>query len=71
MHQENTLLPNGPVLMSPDGLVKSFSREVIYKRPEEFKTRAINDVRFLFTSGLNLYAGFGNKDTVKFKQINY
>jgi phosphatidate phosphatase PAH1 len=51
--------------MSPDGLMKSFKREVIYKRPEEFKTRAINDVRSLFSYGLNLYAGFGNRDTVK------
>jgi len=30
-------LPEGPVIMSPDGLFPSFHREVIIKKPEIFK----------------------------------
>lgn len=30
-------LPDGPVFMSPDRLLESFQREVIYKKPEVIK----------------------------------
>lgn len=31
---DDTKLPEGPVFLSPDRLLESFQREVIYKKPE-------------------------------------
>ncbi|KAK4536564.1 hypothetical protein CDCA_CDCA09G2589 [Cyanidium caldarium] len=58
-------LPDGPVLMSPDRFFESFSREVIYRRPQDFKIVALEQVRCLFPhNGYNpFFAGFGNRDT--------
>ena len=57
-------LPAGPVLMSPDGLVPSLYRELILRRPHEFKIRCLEDVRALFPPGASpFHAGFGNRDT--------
>ena len=41
-------LPDGPVIMSPDGLIPSFKREVIYKKPEVFKIACLRDIKHLF-----------------------
>lgn len=57
-------LPQGPVIMSPDSLISSFKREVIYRRPQEFKIPALRDVGNLFPEGVCPFvAGFGNRDT--------
>jgi phosphatidate phosphatase LPIN len=57
-------LPEGPVVMSPDRLVESLTREVIRKRPQEFKIAALRNVKELFADGYNaFYAGFGNRYT--------
>lgn len=57
-------LPEGPVIMSPDRLLVSFNREVIQRRPEEFKIAALRDVKLLFPpEGKTFYAGFGNRQT--------
>eukprot|EP00184_Porphyridium_aerugineum_P004558 CAMPEP_0184694156 /NCGR_PEP_ID=MMETSP0313-20130426/2201_1 /TAXON_ID=2792 /ORGANISM="Porphyridium aerugineum, Strain SAG 1380-2" /LENGTH=527 /DNA_ID=CAMNT_0027152395 /DNA_START=1 /DNA_END=1584 /DNA_ORIENTATION=- len=57
-------LPEGPVIMSPDRLVASFTREVIRRRPDEFKIVALQQIRDLFPSEHNpFYAGFGNRET--------
>lgn len=62
--QGNSKLPNGPVLMSPNRLVESFTREVIRRRPHEFKISALREVRNLFSPDYNpFHAGFGNRDT--------
>lgn len=62
--QNDTKLPEGPVVMSPDRLIKSFKREVIDRRPQEFKIAALSAVRDLFAADHNpFYAGFGNRDT--------
>lgn len=43
----------------------SYFREVIEKKPEEFKIKALNDVRALFPKDHNpFYAGYGNKINV-------
>jgi phosphatidate phosphatase LPIN len=34
--------------MSPDGLIPSFKREVIDKKPEVFKIAALRDIKHLF-----------------------
>jgi hypothetical protein len=42
----------------------SFNREVIQRRPEEFKIAALRDVRSLFPDKAKpFYAGFGNRQT--------
>jgi phosphatidate phosphatase LPIN len=50
--------------MSPDGLINSFKREVIYKKPEVFKIACLRDIKSLFNNDLCFHAGFGNRDTV-------
>lgn len=62
--QGSAKLPNGPVLMSPNRLVESFTREVIRRKPQEFKIAALREVRCLFAPDYNpFHAGFGNRDT--------
>lgn len=62
--QGGARLPNGPVLMSPNRLVESFTREVIRRKPQEFKIAALREVRSLFPIDYNpFHAGFGNRDT--------
>ncbi|KAI9021944.1 lipin 3, isoform CRA_b [Hyaloraphidium curvatum] len=56
-------LPDGPVIMSPDRLFKSFHREVILKKPEEFKMAVLRDIKRLFGDTTPFYAGFGNRIT--------
>jgi len=57
-------LPEGPVVMSPDRLVTSFTREVIRRRPDEFKVAALQQIRLLFPPDYNpFFAGFGNRVT--------
>ena len=42
------------------------SREVIEKKPEEFKIACLRDIQSLFPSSRNpLYAGFGNRVNVR------
>jgi phosphatidate phosphatase LPIN len=57
-------LPDGPVIMSPDRLFKALHREVIIRRPEEFKMSVLRDIKRLFGEGNPFYAGFGNRITV-------
>ncbi|PXF41843.1 Phosphatidate phosphatase PAH2 [Gracilariopsis chorda] len=62
--QGGAKLPNGPVLMSPNRLVESFAREVIRRRPHEFKIAALREIRTLFSPDYNpFHAGFGNRET--------
>lgn len=65
-------LPPGPVITSPDRLLDAFTREVIRRRPQEFKIAALRDVRALFPStALPFTAGFGNRptDTVAYRAV--
>uniref|UniRef100_A0A1D1XDE8 phosphatidate phosphatase n=1 Tax=Anthurium amnicola TaxID=1678845 RepID=A0A1D1XDE8_9ARAE len=64
LKQDGKTLPNGPVVISPDGLFPSLYREVIRRAPHEFKIACLKDIRALFPSDYNpFYAGFGNRDT--------
>lgn len=57
-------LPAGPVFTSPDRLVTAFTREVIHRRPQEFKIPSLVSVLELFPPGSHpFYAGFGNRGT--------
>ncbi|KAH8504702.1 hypothetical protein H0E87_012079 [Populus deltoides] len=62
--QDGKTLPNGPVVISPDGLFPSLYREVIRRAPHEFKIACLEDIKRLFPTDCNpFYAGFGNRDT--------
>lgn len=64
--QDGKALPDGPVVISPDGLFPSLYREVIRRAPHEFKISCLEAIRALFPPDSNpnpFYAGFGNRDT--------
>ena len=55
-------LPDGPIFLNPTSLVNAFHREVIEKKPEEFKIACLRDIRKLFPNEKNpFYAGYGNR----------
>ena len=57
-------LPDGPCLLSPSGLIESLTREVILRKPEEFKIACLQDIRSLWPASHNpFYAGFGNRNS--------
>ncbi|KAF9971254.1 hypothetical protein BGZ73_005830 [Actinomortierella ambigua] len=63
VEQDNYQLPDGPVIMSPDRLFTAFHREVIMRKPEEFKMACLRDIKRLFGDRNPFYAGFGNRYT--------
>ncbi|KAJ3290772.1 Lipin-3 [Borealophlyctis nickersoniae] len=65
-------LPEGPVIMSPDRLLKSFHREVILRKPEEFKIACLRDIKRLFADRTPFYAGFGNRitDALSYRNVD-
>ncbi|CAG9461562.1 unnamed protein product [Pedinophyceae sp. YPF-701] len=72
LRQGSTPLPLGPVILSPDGLMRSLTREVILRRPHEFKMAALRNILDLFPEGRNpFYAGFGNRhsDEVSYMDV--
>eukprot|EP00210_Caulerpa_lentillifera_P006826 g6525.t1 len=64
LEQERVRMPVGPVIISPHGLLPSLYREMILRRPHDFKIGCLQDVRVLFPDHWNpFYAGFGNRET--------
>ncbi|KAF8030526.1 hypothetical protein BT93_E2841 [Corymbia citriodora subsp. variegata] len=64
LKQDGKNLPDGPVVISPDGLFPSLYREVIRRAPHEFKIACLEEIRVLFPPDYNpFYAGFGNRNT--------
>ncbi|XP_065325380.1 phosphatidate phosphatase LPIN1-like isoform X3 [Gordionus sp. m RMFG-2023] len=62
--QNNMPLPQGPILLNPNSLLSAFHKEVIEKKPEEFKISCLKDIRALFPTQFSpFYAGFGNRIT--------
>ncbi|CAH4031010.1 unnamed protein product [Pieris brassicae] len=60
--QGETCLPDGPLLLNPTSLLRAFHREVIEKKPEEFKIQCLADIKALFPNGSTpFYAGYGNR----------
>ncbi|KAK9054339.1 hypothetical protein SSX86_025417 [Deinandra increscens subsp. villosa] len=70
LKQDGKALPDGPVVISPDGLFPSFFREVIRRVPHEFKIACLEDIKVCFPSDRNpFYAGFGNRHTDEFSYL--
>ncbi|PIN10032.1 Protein involved in plasmid maintenance/nuclear protein involved in lipid metabolism [Handroanthus impetiginosus] len=68
--QDGKALPEGPVVISPDGLFPSLFREVVRRAPHEFKIACLEAIKALFPLDINpFYAGFGNRDTDEFSYL--
>ncbi|OMJ27118.1 Nuclear elongation and deformation protein 1, partial [Smittium culicis] len=70
--QGSNKLPSGPLLLSPDRLFASFHREIIMRRPQEFKMACLRDIKNLFNNDTPFYAGFGNRitDAMSYRSVN-
>ncbi|RWS27072.1 Lipin-3-like protein [Leptotrombidium deliense] len=70
VRQGTVCLPDGPLLLSPTSLISAFHREVIEKKPEEFKITCLKEIQSLFPSN-PFYSGFGNKvnDTWAYRAV--
>jgi phosphatidate phosphatase PAH1 len=67
LDQNGAKLPLGPVIISPDGILPSLFREMILKRPHEFKIACLQTIKDLFPKDWNpFFAGFGNRETDEF-----
>ncbi|CAD5230126.1 unnamed protein product [Bursaphelenchus xylophilus] len=61
--QGSRMLPDGPVLLSPTSVLMAFRKEVIERKPEEFKIACLTDLKNLFPVKQPFFAGFGNRET--------
>ncbi|MCP9264843.1 Phosphatidate phosphatase LPIN3 [Dirofilaria immitis] len=61
--QNAKFLPDGPLLLSPTSVLIAFRREIIDRKPEEFKIAALTDLKECFPVKCPFYAGFGNRET--------
>jgi len=59
--QESIPLPDGPVLLNPTSILRAFRKEVIERRPEEFKIACLTELKSLFADHQPFFAGFGNR----------
>jgi phosphatidate phosphatase PAH1 len=61
--QSSKKLPDGPVLLSPTSVLMAFRKEIIERKPDEFKIACLTDLMSLFPEKCPFYAGFGNRET--------
>ncbi|XP_055837430.1 phosphatidate phosphatase LPIN3 isoform X3 [Episyrphus balteatus] len=61
IRQGDVKLPDGPLLLNPTSLISAFHREVIEKKPEQFKIACLSDIQALFPEKNPFYAGYGNR----------
>uniref|UniRef100_A0A669CPJ9 phosphatidate phosphatase n=1 Tax=Oreochromis niloticus TaxID=8128 RepID=A0A669CPJ9_ORENI len=72
VNERGTMLPIGPVLLSPSSLFSALHREVIEKKPEKFKVECLTDIKNLFYPNKQpFYAAFGNRptDVYSYKEV--
>ncbi|XP_053533493.1 phosphatidate phosphatase LPIN1 isoform X2 [Ictalurus punctatus] len=72
VNESGTMLPQGPVLLSPSSLFSALHREVIEKKPEKFKVECLTDIKNLFYPNTQpFYAAFGNRatDVYSYKEV--
>ncbi|XP_068168512.1 phosphatidate phosphatase LPIN1 isoform X2 [Antennarius striatus] len=72
VNERGTMLPMGPVLLSPSSLLSALHREVIEKKPEKFKIECLTDIKNLFYPNTEpFYAAFGNRatDVYSYKEV--
>jgi phosphatidate phosphatase LPIN len=64
IRQGDVKLPDGPLLLNPTSLISAFHREVIERKPEQFKIECLSDIKRLFGEKNPFYAGYGNRINV-------
>ncbi|XP_077568949.1 phosphatidate phosphatase LPIN1 isoform X2 [Stigmatopora nigra] len=72
VNERGTMLPMGPVMLSPSSLFSALHREVIEKKPERFKIECLTDIKHLFYPNTQpFYAAFGNRatDVYSYKEV--
>ncbi|XP_063779619.1 phosphatidate phosphatase LPIN2 [Pseudophryne corroboree] len=70
VNDRGTILPRGPLMLSPSSLFSAFHREVIEKKPEKFKIECLNDIKNLFGPHRQpFYAAFGNRPNDVFAYV--
>ncbi|XP_061523200.1 phosphatidate phosphatase LPIN1 isoform X1 [Phycodurus eques] len=72
VNERGTMLPMGPVMLSPSSLFSALHREVIEKKPEKFKIECLTDIKHLFYPNTEpFYAAFGNRatDVYSYKEV--
>uniref|UniRef100_A0A673CGK5 phosphatidate phosphatase n=1 Tax=Sphaeramia orbicularis TaxID=375764 RepID=A0A673CGK5_9TELE len=72
VNERGTMLPMGPVLLSPSSLFSALHRSVIEKKPEKFKVECLTDIKNLFYPNTQpFYAAFGNRptDVYSYKEV--
>ncbi|XP_024840261.2 phosphatidate phosphatase LPIN2 isoform X3 [Bos taurus] len=72
VNDKGTILPRGPLMLSPSSLFSAFHREVIEKKPEKFKIECLTDIKNLFAPAQQpFYAAFGNRpnDVYAYRQV--
>nr|XP_020490866.1 phosphatidate phosphatase LPIN2-like isoform X2 [Labrus bergylta] len=72
VNDEGTILPRGPLMLSPSSLFSAFHREVIEKKPEIFKIECLTDIKNLFQHNKQpFHAAFGNRtnDVFAYKEV--
>ncbi|XP_072544120.1 phosphatidate phosphatase LPIN2-like isoform X2 [Salminus brasiliensis] len=73
VNDRGTILPRGPLMLSPSSLFSAFHREVIEKKPEKFKIECLTDIKNLFPQNSEpFYAAFGNRsnDVFAYKHVH-
>jgi phosphatidate phosphatase LPIN len=72
VRQDGCKLPDGPVLLSPDGVFAALYRELIIRKPEDFKIACLRTIAELFSGTNPFVAGFGNKitDVITYKALD-
>jgi phosphatidate phosphatase PAH1 len=61
-------LPDGPIIMDPDGLFSSFKKGIIERKQHMIKILSLLEIKNMFDMDISnnnpiFYAGFGNKET--------
>ncbi|XP_047674325.1 phosphatidate phosphatase LPIN1-like isoform X1 [Tachysurus fulvidraco] len=72
VNESGSMLPQGPVLLSPSSLFSALHREVIERKPEKFKVECLIDIKNLFFPNTQpFYAAFGNRatDVYSYKEV--
>ena len=74
IQQDNMSLPEGPILLNPDGVMGALFREIVTKNPDEFKISVLKGIKELFGKYKSsvLVAGFGNKltDVISYNAVD-
>lgn len=62
--QDGHTLPNGPLLISSDGVLSAINREFIAKNPDVFKTECLQNILSLYPLNVKPFiSGFGNQES--------